>query len=317
MPNMMLVQRTLREKARCRGIGLHCGTPITLELLPAPCDTGIVFVRTDLPGHPEVRACIENVADTTLATTLAVQTANGPAQVGTVEHILSAFAGLGVDNVRVLLDGPEVPILDGSAGPFVDLMTEAGLEAQRRPKRVLVIKKEVRQVEGNKVARVSPGRGMRINCSLDFDHPLISPTPYTFELTEAGFRREVARARTFGFMQDVEALQARGLARGGSLENALVIDEYRVLNPEGLRFPDEFVRHKVLDAIGDLSLFGMPVVGRIHLHRSGHALNTQLVRAVFSDPKSYEIVQPAAAHVASAAFDTRSLELFEAKKSIA
>jgi UDP-3-O-[3-hydroxymyristoyl] N-acetylglucosamine deacetylase len=314
---MMHMQQTLREKVSCRGIGLHCGAAITLELLPATCDSGVVFVRTDLPGHPEIRACIDHVADTTLATTLAVPTPHGTAQVSTVEHILSAFAGLGVDNVRVLLDGPEVPILDGSAGPFVELMLQAGLERQRRPRRYVAIKKEVKLVDGHKVARATPGRSMRIKCSLDFDHPLISPTPYTFELTEAGFRREVARARTFGFMQDVEALQARGLARGGSLDNALVIDEYRVLNPDGLRFPDEFVRHKVLDAIGDLSLFGMPVKGRIYLHRSGHALNTQLVRAVLSDPKSYEVVTPAAPHVASASFDARSIELFEAKKSIA
>lgn len=314
---MMLMQRTLIEKASCRGIGLHSGAPITLEMLPAPCDAGIVFVRTDLPGHPEVKACIENVADTTLATSLAVAYSGGTAQVGTVEHILSALAGLGVDNVRILLDGPEVPILDGSAGPFVDLMTHAGIESQRRPKQCLVIKKEVKQVDGNKVARVSPGRSMRIQCSLDFDHPLISPTPYSFELSEAGFRREIARARTFGFLQDVEALQARGLARGGSLENALVIDEYRVLNPEGLRFANEFVRHKVLDAIGDLSLFGMPVMGRIFLHRSGHALNTQLVRAVFADPKSYEVVTPSLAQAQSAAYDSCPIELFEAKKSIA
>lgn len=289
---MMLKQRTLHEKISCQGIGLHSGLPIRMELLPAPEHSGIVFVRTDMPGDPEIRASIEHVADTTLATSLAVQTPHGTASVSTVEHLLSALGGLGIDNARILLNGPEVPILDGSAAPFVKLLLHAGIESQRSKKKFIFIKREVQQHQDDKSARITPNRKLSITCSLDFDHPLIAPTPYTFDWSEAGFCREIARARTFGFLQDVEALQKRGLARGGSLENALVIDEYRVLNPEGLRFPDEFVRHKVLDAIGDLMLFGMPVVGRVHLHRSGHGLHTQLVQAVLSDPRNYEIITP-------------------------
>ncbi|HET6344776.1 MAG TPA: UDP-3-O-acyl-N-acetylglucosamine deacetylase [Myxococcota bacterium] len=313
----MLRQRTLREKASCTGVGLHCGRQIKLELLPAPEDHGITFIRTDLPRHPELRACIEHLAETTLATTLAVGGGAERASVGTVEHLLAALAGLGVDNARVLLDGPEVPILDGSAGPFVDLLLGAGIELQRRPKKYLVIKKEVRVRDGDKVAKIAPGSGTRITCSLDFDHPLIPPAPYRFEFSERAFQREVARARTFGFLQDVEALRSRGLARGGSLDNAIVIDEYQVLNPEGLRFPDEFARHKLLDAIGDLSLFGMPVVGKVSLHRSGHALNTQLVKAVLDDPKSHDIVVPVPEQLGSVGHEGRAFELFEAIKSIA
>ena len=293
----MLRQRTIREKASCVGVGLHSGRQIKVEVLPAPEDSHITFVRSDLPSHPELRACIDNLADTTLATTLATGVNGSRATVGTVEHLLAALTGLGIDNVRILIDGPEVPILDGSAGPFVDMLLSAGIERQRKPKRFLVIKKEIKVRDGDKVARIVPGNGLKVTCSLDFDHPLISPTPFCFEYSERAFRKEVARARTFGFLQDVEALRARGLARGGSLDNAIVIDSYRVLNPEGLRFPDEFARHKLLDAIGDLSLFGMPVVGRVYLHRSGHALNTKLVRAVLNDPKAYEIVTPPEAEI--------------------
>ena len=313
----MLRQRTIREKATCTGVGLHSGQQIKLELLPAPEGHGVTFLRTDLPRHAEIRACIEHVTDTTLATTLAAGSGAQRASVATVEHLLAALAGLGVDNVQVLLSGPEVPILDGSAGPFVDLIMTAGIELQRKPKRFLVIKKEVKVRDGDKTARITPGAGLRITCSLDFDHPLIAPAPYRFEFSERAFQREIARSRTFGFIEDVEKLRSRGLARGGSLDNAIVIDSYRVLNPEGLRFPDEFVRHKVLDAIGDLSLFGMPLVGRVHLHRTGHALNTALVRAVFA-ARAYDIVEPAAAELASdAAADSRMFELCDIAKIVA
>lgn len=314
----MLRQRTIREKASCVGVGVHSGRQVKLELLPAPENSGVTFVRTDLPRHPELRACIEHVVDTTLATTLAVGSGNERALVGTVEHLLAALTGLGVDNVRVLVDGPEIPILDGSAGPFVELLLKAGIERQRKPKHFLVIKKEVKLRDGDKVARIAPGPGLRITCSLDYDHPLISPTPYRFDFSERAFHREVARSRTFGFIEDVEALRARGLARGGSLDNVIVIDSYRVLNPEGLRFPDEFVRHKVLDALGDLSLFGMPIMGRVHLHRAGHALNTKLVAAVLADPKAFEVVVPAEAELEHAAAAENSFfELFDAVKIVA
>lgn len=284
-------QRTLREKASCAGIGVHSGKLIRLEVLPAPADTGIVFVRTDLPEPVEIRASVENVVDTMLATTLGTMVRGARVQVATIEHMMAAFVGLGIDNARVLVDGPEIPILDGSAAPFVELFLAAGTESQRRPKRVLVIKKEVRVTEGDKEARIAPSSSFRIRCSVDFDHPLIPPTPYEFKLTEREFVRDLARARTFGFLKDVEALRARGLAKGGSLDSVVVIDEYRVLNPEGLRFADEFVRHKILDAIGDLSLFGMPVLGRVTLRRPGHALNNRLVQKVLADPKAFEIVE--------------------------
>ncbi|MEM6732305.1 MAG: UDP-3-O-acyl-N-acetylglucosamine deacetylase, partial [Myxococcota bacterium] len=284
----------LREKVSCVGVGVHCGKPITLEILPAPEGNGITFHRTDLPGHEELRANVDSVVDTTLATTIAAGVNGTRASVSTIEHLMAAFRGLAVDNARVFVDGPEIPILDGSSKPFVDMVRRAGLEAQRRSRRYLVVRKEVRVTEGDKEARIGPGAGLKITCSVDFDHPLIPSTPFTYDLAERTFERDIAPARTFGFLKDVEALRARGLARGGSLENAVVIDEYKVLNPEGLRFPDEFVRHKVLDAIGDLSLFGMPVIGRVHMTRPGHALNTELVKAVLSDPKAFEVLEPEA-----------------------
>jgi UDP-3-O-[3-hydroxymyristoyl] N-acetylglucosamine deacetylase len=310
----MLRQRTIREKVGCIGVGLHSGQMIRLEMLPAPEDSGITFVRSDLPRHAELRACAEHVSDTTLATTLAVKGAS----VGTVEHLLAALAGLGIDNLQVSVDGPEVPILDGSAAPFVALLQQGGIERQSRARRYLVIKKEVRVGEGEKIARLSPGPRLRITCSLDFDHPLISPLPLRFDFTEKAFVRDLAPARTFGFLQDVEALRERGLARGGSLDNAIVIDAYKVLNPEGLRFSDEFVRHKLLDAIGDIALFGMPVVGRLHLQRSGHALNCALVKAVLSDPKAYQVVQPALqARSRELGADATGFELLEAAQTMA
>jgi len=314
----MIRQRTIREKVVCTGVGLHTGRPIQLQLLPAPVDNHITFVRADMAPHAELRAHIEHVADTTLATSLATGVNGSRAQVGTVEHLLAALAGLGIDNIRVLLDGPEVPILDGSAKPFVELLLSAGIEEQRRSKRFLVIKREVKVVDGHKLARLSPGPGFHITCSLDFDHPLISPTPFKFEFSDGAFRREVASARTFGFLGDVQALQARGLARGASLANAIAIDHYRVLNPEGLRFPDEFVRHKVLDAIGDLSLFGMPLIGKAHLSRSGHALNTKLVQAVLSDPRNYEIVEPRDSELLAASYGGKNpFAVFEPVEGVA
>jgi len=289
----MLRQRTLREKACCAGVGLHSGRQINLEILPAPENHGINFVRTDLPLHMELRPHVEHVVDTTMATTIGVGVNGSRAVVGTVEHLLAALAGLGIDNARIHLDGPEVPIFDGSAGPLIEMLLKAGTEDQRVPKRYLVINKEVSVENGSSKARIGPGSGMQINCSIDFDHPLIAPAPFQFNLAEDSFAKEIAPARTFGFIEDVEALRKNGLALGGSLDNAIVIDHYRVLNPDGLRFPDEFVRHKILDAIGDMSLFGMPVIGKLRLHRSGHALNTALVREVLSDERAYEIVEPA------------------------
>lgn len=314
----MLLQRTLRSKASCVGVGLHSGQTIRLEVLPAPENTGIVFVRSDKSAPNEIAADIKNVADTSMATTLATGTNGSRLTIGTVEHILAALTGMGIDNARVYVDGPEIPVLDGSAAPFVEMLQAAGVENQRKLKRFLLIKKEVRIRDGKKEARLSPGRGLSITCSVDFDHPLIPPTPYRFEFSERTFTRELARARTFGFLRDVEMLRAKGLARGATLDNAIVIDQYRVLNPEGLRYPDEFVRHKVLDAIGDLSLFGMGVLGKLHLHCSGHALNTRLVQAVLADPKAYELIEPAPNDLAELSQgQTSRFPTFESVESIA
>lgn len=312
----MLCQRTVREKASITGIGVHSGQQVSMEILPAPADNGITFTRTDMGLHQELRASVHKVADTTLATTLAAGVNGSRAVVNTVEHLLAALAGLGIDNARVLIDGPEVPILDGSAVPWVNLLMGVGIDTQWQPKRFLVMKKEVKVVDGDREATLSPGSGLRVCCSIDFDHPLISTSPFNFQFSERGFQRELAPARTFGFLRDVEAMRAKGLARGGSLDNAIVIDRYRVLNPEGLRYPDEFVRHKVLDAMGDLALFGMPVVGRLCLRRSGHATNTQLVRKVLDDPKNFEIVEPAEAEMQRAADGEETLlRLFQPVES--
>ena len=314
----MFKQRTIREKVNLRGVGLHSGQHIRMEILPAPEDNGITFVRADLPAHPELKASVENLVATTLATTLGVSTRNGMVAVATVEHLLAAFLGLGVDNARILLDGPEVPVLDGSAGPFVDALLGAGFEEQRRSRRLLVIKKEVRIRDGEKMARIVPGAALRVKCSLAFDNPLILPATFHFRSDTHNFQREIARARTFGFLHEVAYLRSRGLALGGSLDNAIVIDNYRVLNPEGLRFPDEFARHKVLDALGDLSLFGMPVVGHVTLHCSGHTLNTRLVQAVLADARAYGVVESADAETPAVAGDSVSpLAVFETAEGIA
>jgi UDP-3-O-[3-hydroxymyristoyl] N-acetylglucosamine deacetylase len=283
---MGLGQRTLAERITMSGVGLHSGKPVQMSLVPAPVDHGVVFVRTDLPGRPELPAKPELVVDTSLATTLG----RDGIRVGTVEHLMSALVGMGVDNVRVELDGPEVPILDGSAAPFCFLIRTAGVFEQRKLKRFMVIKKPVEVRDGDKLARLIPASRFSISCTIDFKHPLISNQSYRMDFTDRTFDREISRARTFGFVRDVEKLKAMGLAKGGSLENAIVVDEFSIQNPEGLRFPDEFVRHKILDAVGDLALLGMPVLGHLMAHKSGHALNQKLVAAVLADPSAYRIV---------------------------
>jgi UDP-3-O-[3-hydroxymyristoyl] N-acetylglucosamine deacetylase len=261
--------------------------------LPAPAGHGITFQRSDRPGHGEIRAHIDHVVDTTLATTLGTGVNGARTTIGTVEHLLAALTGVGIDNARVLVDGPEIPVFDGSAAPFVDMLLEGGIEVLPQSKRYMVIRRDVTVRDGDKVAQAKPGSSFSITCSVDFDHPLIDRRALTFEFSERGFHRSIAPARTFGFAKDVEALQARGLARGGSLDNAVVIDGYRILNEEGLRFADEFVRHKLLDSLGDLALTGMAMVGKLRFHRSGHALNTALVRAIMADPANYHVVEPA------------------------
>jgi UDP-3-O-[3-hydroxymyristoyl] N-acetylglucosamine deacetylase len=285
-------QRTLLHPVRCQGVGLHSGAPVNLALLPAPVNHGIHFVRTDTPRPVSIPALTEYVVDTSLATTLGRE----GVKVSTVEHLMSALAGMGLDNVRVELDGPEVPIMDGSAAPFASLIAEAGVRDQEEPRRLLVIKKTVTVTDGDKEASLSPSRNFRISCTVDFKHPLITEQSFELEFSDRCFAREISRARTFCFRRDVEMLQKMGLARGGSLDNAIVVDEFSILNPDGLRFPDEFVRHKILDAIGDISLFGRPVVGHLKAFKTGHALNQKLVKAVLADPSCYDIV-PARKHL--------------------
>ncbi len=280
-------QRTLQRTASIEGVGLHSGQPVTLRLIPAPVDHGLVFVRTDLADKPVIPVRSEYVVDTSLATTLGI----GKARVATVEHLLAALSGLGIDNLRIEIDGPEVPIMDGSAEPFARLISEVGIRTQEEFKQFIVIKRSVTVVDGDKHATFSPSRRFRIDCTIDFKHPLISDQQFTLEFSDRSFVREVARARTFGFLRDVDRLRQMGLARGGSLDNAVVVDDFSILNPEGLRFPDEFVRHKLLDAMGDISLLGKPVLGHLIVFKSGHALNHKLVKQVLSDASNYEVVR--------------------------
>lgn len=281
-----LRQRTIATDVRCSGIGLHSGVPVTVHLKPAPENHGVTFRRVDVPRSREIPARAEFVVDTALATTLG----DGGVRVGTVEHLCAALCGLGIDNLRVELDGPEVPILDGSAAPFVFLLRSAGIAEQRKSKRFLVIRRPVTVRDGDKVASLSPASQFSVSSTIDFKHPLISDQSYQLAFSAGAFLREIARARTFGFVRDVEALKRAGMALGGSLENAIVIDDFSILNPDGLRFPDEFVRHKILDAMGDVFLFGMPVIGQLRAHKSGHALNHKLVASVLGDAASHRVI---------------------------
>jgi UDP-3-O-[3-hydroxymyristoyl] N-acetylglucosamine deacetylase len=281
-------QRTVAKRVSCTGLGLHSGKPATLTLAPAPPDAGISFVRMDL--GVEIPARNDHVADTTLSTNLA----HGNARVHTVEHVLAALHGMGIDNCRVEVDGPEIPILDGSAAPFVCLVQESGVRVQRVGKRWLVIEQAIEVRDGDKLARLEPAEAFSIEFTADFDHPLITNQAFRATITHRTFDREVARARTFCFRKDIERMQAAGLAKGGSLANAIVVDEFSILNPEGLRFPDEFARHKVLDAVGDLALFGLPVLGAMVAVKSGHAMNQALVRKVLADAASHRIVRVSA-----------------------
>jgi UDP-3-O-[3-hydroxymyristoyl] N-acetylglucosamine deacetylase len=281
-------QRTFKQRASISGIGLHSGENVRLTLAPAPVDNGILFVRNGL----EIPALAEFVVDTNMNTSLG----RGTVRIGTVEHLLSALAGCGIDNALLEVEGPEIPIADGSAEPFVALVREAGIHEQRAPRRYLMVRKSVSVSEGDKLARLAPARGkFAVNYTIDFSHPLITDQSLRLEVNERSFQKDIARARTFGFKRDVERLHRAGLARGGSLANAVVVDDFNILNPEGLRFPDEFVRHKILDALGDLSLLGMPVIGQLTAFKSGHSLNQQLVRKVLLETDACEVVQPRAA----------------------
>ncbi len=285
----MVRQRTIKQAIRASGIGLHSGRKVFMSLLPAGPNTGIVFRRTDLPGSIEVPADAQLLREAVMCSTLV---ADDGTKIMTIEHLMSAFAGLGIDNCRVELSSAEVPIMDGSSGPFVFLIQSAGIHEQAAPKRFLRIKQPVQIQDGDKWARFEPFEGFRLSFSIDFKHPVFkhSAQQAVIEFSTANYVREVSRARTFGFMRELDTLRANNLGLGASLDNVVALDEYRVVNADGLRYEDEFVRHKILDAVGDLYLLGYPVVGAYTAYKSGHALNNKLVRAVLEDPGCYEIV---------------------------
>ncbi|NND35682.1 MAG: UDP-3-O-acyl-N-acetylglucosamine deacetylase [Gammaproteobacteria bacterium] len=284
----MLRQRTLKNSIRATGIGLHSGKKVYMTLRPAADNTGIVFRRLDLDPPVDIAADARSVGDTMLGTTLV----EDGSTVATVEHLLAAMAGLGVDNAYVDLSAPEVPIMDGSAAPFVFLLQSAGITEQSAPKKFIRIKKKVRVEDKDMWAEFKPYNGYRVNLKIDFDHPIFKKHTQqaSIDFSTMSFVKQVSRARTFGFLRDIEALRARNLTLGGTLDNAIVLDEYRVLNEDGLRYEDEFVRHKILDAIGDLYLIGHNMLGEFTGYKSGHGLNNRLVRAVLADESAWEVV---------------------------
>ena len=277
-------QRTLKDEIGCTGIGLHSGEKIRINIRPAPCDTGIRFVRTDLSGHPIIEARFDNVSDTTLATTIGFD----GCRVSTIEHLMAAFYGLGIDNAVVELDGPEVPIMDGSSAPFVFLVKSAGIKEQKAPKRFIVIKKTFKIDDGNRSICVYPSKELKISYMIDFQHPLLRNQEFELRFSGGDFVREISKARTFGFLKDVQTLKANGLARGGSLDNAVVIDDFRIINEDGLRYKDEFVRHKILDFIGDLALIQSPIIGHFVVKKSGHFLNQQMLTSLMQSKKHWK-----------------------------
>lgn len=284
----MIKQRTLKNTIRATGVGLHTGQKVYMTLKPAPINTGIVFRRVDLNPAVDIYARAENVGDTRLSTTLC----KGDVKISTVEHLLSALAGLGVDNAIIEVTAPEIPIMDGSAGPFVFLLQSAGIEEQNAPKRFIKIKRTIEVKSGDKWAKFEPYQGFKVCFSIDFKHPVFKRSSQKVEVdfSKTSFIKEVSRARTFGFMHEIELLREQQLALGGSLDNAIVMDEYRVLNEDGLRYEDEFVKHKVLDAVGDLYLLGYGLIGAFVGHKSGHELNNLLLRALLADQSAYEVV---------------------------
>lgn len=282
----MIKQRTLKNVIRATGVGLHTGNKVYLTLRPAALDSGIVFRRVDLTPAVDIPARAEHVGDTQLSTTLI----KDGVRISTVEHLLSALAGLGIDNAYVDLSSEEVPIMDGSAGPFVFLVQSAGIIEQNAPKRFIRIKKTIIVKDGDKWAKFEPFEGFKVTFEIDFDHPAFESKKATVDFSSTSFVKEVSRARTFGFLKDLEWLRDRRLALGGSLDNAVVVDDFRVLNEDGLRYHDEFVKHKVLDAIGDLYLLGRSLIGAFSGYKSGHALNNRLLRELMADDSAWESV---------------------------
>lgn len=282
----MIKQRTLKNSIQATGVGVHSGENILITLRPAPANTGVVFRRVDLDSPVCIPALAANVVDTRLCTTIA----KDGVRVATIEHLMSALAGFGIDNAYIDVNAPEVPIMDGSSAPFVFLLQSAGIEEQRALKRFIRIKKPIEIKEDDKFTRLDPFNGFKVSFEIDFKHPVFADKPQQVDLdfSNTSYVKEVCRARTFGFLADYEKLREAGLAKGGSLDNAIVVDDYRVMNEDGLRFDDEFVKHKVLDAIGDLYLMGAGIIGAFKGYKSGHALNNQLLLALLADEKSWE-----------------------------
>ena len=285
----MILQRTLKQAISATGVGLHSGERVKLTLHPAAPDTGIVFRRTDLPAQDEVVVRPALVNDTRLSSTLVTETG---VRVGTIEHLMSAFAGLGIDNVIVDVTGAEMPIMDGSSAPFIFLLQTAGIEEQSAAKKFIRVKQPIEVVEGDKWVKLVPHDGFSVQLSIEFNHPAFNRAPQmvSVDFASHSYIEEISRARTFGFMHEVEYMRSHGLGRGGNLNNAIVIDDEYVLNPEGLRFPDEFVRHKILDAIGDLYIVGHPLIAAFSGHKSGHAMNNKLLRVMLETPDAWEFV---------------------------
>jgi len=286
-------QHTFKQSVSCVGIGLHSGKKVRLSLRPAPADTGIVFVRTDLDGSPPIPARLDNVVDTLRATTLGLDGVT----VSTVEHLLSALSGLGVDNARIEVSSPEVPIMDGSSEPFVRLIRSAGLERQDRPRKYYTLSGPLTVRDGDRFVSAVPSSDFKVECFIDFDHPLMKNQSYTVTVTRSAFESEISRARTFGFLREVEYLKQQGLALGGSLDNAVVMDDCGVLNQEGLRYHNEFVRHKALDFIGDAALLGAPILGRFSASKAGHRLHNAFMKELLA-ATTLTLLDPMAAALA-------------------
>lgn len=283
----MFLQKTIRKRTEVKGIGLHSGKSCTLTFLPAPPNTGVHFVRADLPEKPSLKVHAHSVSATGYATTLG----GSVFSVSTVEHCMSAISALRIDNLFIELDGPEIPICDGSAKDFLAALHRVGMVEQDQPRKYCYVTQPIYFSEGEKQAYVVPYHGLRVTVTIDFPHPAIGKQKLDLDINDQSFTREIADARTFGFMRDVEALQARGLALGGSLENAIVLDDNNILNPEGLRFADEFVRHKTLDALGDLVTLGMPLMGHVVLHKAGHDVMNKLIRKIIESRDSYKHIE--------------------------
>ncbi len=283
----MFLQRTIRQRAEVTGIGLHTGEPTKLTFCPAPVNTGVYFVRADLPGRPALAAKARHVQATQLATTLGGEYFS----VSTVEHCLSTLAAFRIDNLIIELDGPEIPIGDGSARIFLDALVRAGMTEQEQPRKYIYINQNIYYGDDSKYAYVAPYNGLRISATIEFPHPKIGRQNLDIDINEQSFSRDIAPARTFGFLREVEALRAKGLARGGSMDNAVVLDSEMILNPDGLRFHDEFVRHKVLDALGDLVTLGLPLMGHVVLYKAGHDLMNRLVTKILNSSDSFRVIE--------------------------